>query len=328
MNERLDNIEAPPVISVTFDPIELSSGRVDVEDLAQFLDGLRLAFEGAAEYDASMGVQPERTNPPRLTLIQTRESSVICDIIINLYFFSFNNVSINTQIMVDIAKVVIAADVAIDTSAIIASVIKKAIEGAATETLKDGMVRAIKAGVSKTAEVTSQFMSALRAATTPPKADGHADLPPEKMLGMLPGLRKMANIGAKQAYGSKGVPVTSTSNQKVVFDADARRNIEENAKKARNSKAPIIELVGTIENPNRKLHRFVLAVPGQSASKGNVPCQYSDGQLVSLVDALYAGSDFVRVVGEKRYKPRRNAKPTMYIVVSSLEHAEPPTLWT
>jgi hypothetical protein len=322
VDDSLNAIEVPPVISVTFKPTGLPSGAVDLEDFAQFLDGLQLALEGVAQYDALIGFLPDYTARPRLTIFRIRESSIICDVIINI--LSNDSISISTQALLGAAAVTGIGGVGF----MFRDAIRDAIKESATGAMKDGIEKAAELALSKTSGVANHLMTSLKAATNSRAANEHDHLPPDLTLRMLPGLRKMAKVGAKQTYGDEGITVAADaeSNPETRFNADAQRHIEELAKEALAS-TESIELVGTIEDPSRRKRRFVLDVPGLPRRDRYIPCYY-ESRHEELIRELYRNHEYVRVRGEKRYRLYSNSsKPRATIIVSSIEPTRPDGLW-
>lgn len=320
MADDLEITEVPPVISVTFKPAELPPGAIDLDDFAQFLDGLQLALEGVAQYDTALGVLDESGSRPRLTIMHIRESSVICDVIVNI--LSNDTLVISTPSLIGAA----ATTGVVGTAYVFREAIKTAVQQASADALKDGIEKATQVAIKRTSHLAQHLVSSLKSATG--ASPESSPLPSDLTLNMLPGLRKMAKVGAKQVYGEEGVTLTTDGKPKpdIRFNADAQRHIEEIAKEALSS-SELVEMVGTIEDPSRRKRRFVLDVPGRPKRDRYVPCYY-ERQHEDLIRELYRTRDFVRVRGEKKYRLYANtAKPRAIINVTSIEPTRPEGLW-
>ncbi len=315
MDSVVEDLDIPPVISVAFKPQGLPPGAVDLDDFSQFLDGLRLTLEGITQLEVLEGNLDESIIQPRLTIVSTRASSVIIDITINI--FSNNSVTVP----------------AVLTAGAIGGIalreqIRAAIKDAATGAMKDGIEKAAKAAVSKTSEVTKRLVTSLKTATNSKTENKNERLSSDLLLRMLPGLRKMAKVGAKQIYGRDGVTLSIDGNAEpeAKFNVDAQRHIEQLASEALAS-SETIELIGTIEDPSRRKHRFVLDVPTRPKRDRYIPCFYKS-QHEDLIRELYRNRDVVKVSGEKRYKMYSNSpNPRTIVLVSSIEVTRSHDLW-
>lgn len=304
-----------PILTVRFAPNDLLKGAVDQEDFAQFLDGMKLALDGLAAHEVSASSLADAFSHPRLTVVNVRRDSVECDIIINL--FSNMNITIDWQAVLTTGATGLSVYV----------IVQQAAKAAAIDMLKGGLERAAKDVVEQTKRMSSRFMEAMKAATRHSTGADYPGLPAELMLHMLPGLRKMARVGAKSAYGEEGVTVIENANPitKVAFNAEAQHIIEEHAKEALASRE-FIEMVGTIEDPSERRHKFVLNRHGQAKSNRYISCYYPRHH-EDLVRALYARRAHVKVTGERRLHVHPNGPQTV-VDVSSIEPTEPDDLWS
>lgn len=111
-----------------------------------------------------------------------------------------------------------------------------------------------------------------------------------------------------------------------MFSAEAQRHIERRAKRALEWSEPI-EVVGAIEDPSRRKHRFVLDVPQTLNGERYIPCRY-EPQLEDEIRELYRRRSYVKVRGEQRIRLYGTSTiPRTIIQVSSLEPAQPDDLW-
>lgn len=320
METTLDISTQVPVLTVRFNPSDLPAGAVDQEDFAQFLDGMKLALDGLVAYDTSNGLFAEVGTRPHLTIADIRRSSVECDIFINFFI----NISLNWQL-------VGAIGAAGGAGLGILAILKRAATEAVTDAAKVGIEKAAQGAADQAKHLSTQFMEALRAATARRGAADYRGLPAELLLHLLPGLRKMAKVGAKSAYGQEGITVAASAlpeDNMAAFNADAQRAIEANAKEAL-AAHEFVELVGTIEDPSRRKGRFALHLHSQPTRDPYIQCFYQE-HYEDVVRRLYAQHAIAKVTGEKRFRVYSNQpKPRAVVMVSTIEETTPDNdLWS
>lgn len=332
MDEQVSAVEVPSVISIAFDPVGLPPGAVDADDFAQFLDGLQQTLDGVMTFDFTSHTFGDKPNQPKLVIVQIRESSVLCDtIIINLNILSNNaiTISIASTAYIALAKAAIAYEAADVITSILKEAIRQGIADGVSEEVKELTQNGLKSAISGANAATSRLLHILKTATMPSASEGNDDLPPKLLFRILPGLRKMARVGAKRTYNNaNGIAVSSTDPDEapIMFSAEAQRHIERRAKRALEWSEPI-EVVGAIEDPSRRKHRFVLDVPQTLNGERYIPCRY-EPQLEDEIRELYRRRSYVKVRGEQRIRLYGTSTiPRTIIQVSSLEPAQPDDLW-
>lgn len=323
---RGETAQYPLIIIVKFDPPSLPRGMVDAADFGDFLDGLQLALAGQIEYDLQTNyiANGEQTHY-RLVLAAVRQSSVDAYLIAQVFNY------LTPQAMRDL-QVLLAELISLAGGTTLAvSVLRKYLEAIAQEVgKKHGEYLADKLDLQRIGLYIRHFLDHLRAFASGYR-DGETALPPPLVISMAPGMKKMAEVGAKSDYQNSGniTVFDDAEAEKVIpFNADTQRNIATVIDHARKTEEQVA-LVGRVDEPSDRYGTFVLTLPNTPVRSRYVRCKASKSQDRALIRSAYMSGSLVRISGVRRpyAYPSSTGKPRGIVIVTYITVVDENTLW-
>lgn len=313
----------PLLIVVKFDPSSLPQGMVDAADFGDFLDGLQLALSGQIDYDIQTGyIASDERARYRLIMADVRRGSVEAYLLAQIFD------DLTPQALQGLLAEVIAAT---GGTALLVSVLNKYLESIAQEVgKKHGEYLADKLDLQRVGLYFKRFIGHVRTFASGNR-DKETALPSPLVLSMSPGMKQMAEVGAKPEYQARGGVLVSDDtapDEVIAFNAETHHTVAEAIQRAKRTDSPV-DLVGSVDEPSDRRGTFVLAQKDVPPPSRYVRCRAPNNEDRALLRGAYASGSLVQIRGIKRFYPQRSigGKPRSIVIITHAALVDQMTLW-